>query len=453
MSQNHRNRNLPRWFSTYGFTPVLLLFFCARLYGAEYLQAETVAPKRAHDTSAAISAEFDEKEKQRSRLIDILKKRRATSNSFRRDATIHFKPRLYDFERQPFAGYDDGLSTGGASIEYRSGKWRDLVSVGLTHASSFEINNRKNNGSLGLLTSNGHDISVFSEAYVRISDTEQNVSATLFRQSFNLPYLNRQDSKMVPNTFDAVRVDYRKDSINVVIAQVNKFKPRDSEHFIQMSRAAGTNDSSNELMLAGARYELGPWEIGAVDLYTKDLMNILYLESRYRGSFHDEIDFQIAGQFTKQTSIGAEEIGTIDTWHWGATLISSWRHVVLSLNYTDTDDSGSLISPWGGRPHFNSLMLEDFDRAGEQSHGIGISYTLDRWGLPSLSMTLKYVEGDVASNNNQLFDQREMDFTLDYKPQNNLNNLWLRFRYAEASRNGETRRDIRLIFNYPLQLI
>ena len=100
-------------------------------------------------------------------------------------------------------------------------------------------------------------------------------------------------------------------------------------------------------------------------------------------------------------------------------------------------------------------MLEDFDRAGEESVGIKVSYSFGRWNVPDLSMSIKYVDGRNAQDQNgmDLEDDQEFDITLDYKPETNvLKGLWVRLKYAETERGDRTRRDFRAIVNYPLSL-
>ena len=43
---------------------------------------------------------------------------------------------------------------------------------------------------------------VLGEANVALKFRED-ISAKFYRQSFNLPYINRNDSRIVPNTFEA----------------------------------------------------------------------------------------------------------------------------------------------------------------------------------------------------------------------------------------------------------
>jgi hypothetical protein len=421
------------------------------IHSAEYLASESVAPKSALTTNDAISAEYRDKEKEK-KLSDRLRTR---EQGLLRDAVIVFRPRLFDFARDDFSGLERGLTAGGINLDYRSGRWRDSLSLNLSYASSFEVNDRYDNGSLGLLKTGGGSVSVLSEANLRIDSSESGLGATLFRQSFNLPYLNRQDSRMIPNTFDAVRIDYTTESSDLIFGYVNKIKKRDSDRFISMSRAAGDEKGSQGVIMAGARFAGASWEIGGLNLYNRDALNIFYLESRYRNTGSAGIDYQIATQYTRQRSVGSEDVGTIDTRLAGLKLVASWRHILLSLKYTQTGKNGDIQSPWGGRPHFNSMMIGHFDRAGERARGVGISYALDRWRLPAFSLSVKYSRGRNAQDSvgQHLPDRKESDLTIDYKPVGAMQGLWVRFRFARMKLGGENLRDVRFILNYPVQLL
>ena len=424
-------------------------------FAAEYLDTERVAPKTAHEDTGAMETEFEEADEERKSFLERLRERKATRSSFRRDATLSFEPRLYEFDRTGFDNLKGEYLTAGGQLKLKSGRWKDVASIGLTYSYSTDLTIRDDDIPVSVLADNGDSLSVLSEAFVRLDARDSKLSTVLYRQSFNLPYLNRQDSRMIPNTFEAYRIDYNTKNVDLLGAYVTKMKTRDEIEFISMSRIAGSADS-NSVFATGFRLDLEPLNIGAINYYSKDTINIFYLASNLKGSYENGIDYQLRTQLSDQRSVGSKDIGDFRTWHWGISTIASWRNIVVNLKYTITGEDAAIKSPWGGRPHFNSLMLLKFDRAGEQSSGIKISYSLDRWQLPDLSLSINYASGHDAQDETgvALKDDQEFDITLDYKPNSNvLKGLWVRLRYAEAKRGDQKRRDFRAIVNYPMSFL
>jgi len=433
---------------------LLHCLFVHYVFAAEYLDIERVAPKTALEQGTAIKSEFDQVKETQKSFLKKLMERNATIGSFTRDSSLVFKPRIYNFERKLFDTLKGDYLTAGGSIEYTSGRWKNIASMGLTYSYSTDIKIREDDIPVGLLANNGDSLSVISEAFVRIGTRDSKLSSVLYRQSFNLPYLNRQDSRMIANTFEAYRLDYNTTNLDFVVAYVSKMKRQNSDDFVSMSKRAGSINS-NGVIATGFMLDIDRFHIGAINYYNKDTINIFYLETNLEGSYENGIDYQLRTQLSHQRSIGSEDIGNFKTWHWGASIISSWQFIVVNLRYTITGKDSGLKSPWGGRPHYNSLMLLNFDRAGEQSAGLTVSYSLDQWKLPDFSLSMNFARGLFAEDENGVDqeDVHEFDITLDYKPSDKrLNGLWVRIRYGEADRGDKTLRDFRAILNYPVSL-
>lgn len=80
----------------------------------------------------------------------------------------------------------------------------------------------------------------------------------LYRQDFRLPYLNRQDSRMIPNTHEGDVVRRLDSKFNFIVGHISKMKSRDSEQFIPMAEVAGVEDDHTGTHIAGVLYQLNP---------------------------------------------------------------------------------------------------------------------------------------------------------------------------------------------------
>ena len=60
-------------------------------------------------------------------------------------------------------------------------------------------------GNTGLLQPNGDGFSVLGQAWAKVRAGP--ATATLFRQALQLPFINGNDSRMIPNTFEAYQLE------------------------------------------------------------------------------------------------------------------------------------------------------------------------------------------------------------------------------------------------------
>lgn len=64
----------------------------------------------------------------------------------------------------------------------------------------------------------------------------------LGRQEYDMPFLNRQDNRMIPNTFEGYSLSYLEDDTTPFqcgAGFVQRMKRRNSDTFVYMSEAAG----------------------------------------------------------------------------------------------------------------------------------------------------------------------------------------------------------------------
>jgi hypothetical protein len=273
-------------------------------------------------------------------------------------------------------------------------------------------------------------------------------TATLFRQEIELPFINGDDTRMIPNMFEAYRLDIKpSDVFRLGFAYVTREKTKTSAEFRPMSEVAGVRGVDRGTSVVGFLFGAkDATYIGAVNELTWDLLNIAYVEASKTWQLAD--GFQLRGelQFIDQESVGHELLGSFATQLYGASLIASYRSAVLTVAFTSTADGSEILRPFGGVPAFNSLMISDFDGAGENSWGVGLSYDFARIGLTGVKAFANYAHGELPANQHE----DEIDGTIDYRiDRGPLKNFWLRFRYAHnAPSNQAATEDFRVILNY-----
>ena len=436
---------------TFATILIAIQVICQTTFARDYIEDETTAPTSVENVDDPITYGLEKKKKEVPKLNRFIR----DLPPFLRDASLTPHPRTYFFNRNTERETDAEAITLGGELRFLSGKYKDAFRIGASYYFSHAIHEEDGDRTL-LLDEDSDDLSTLGKLYAEISMGD--TFLRLFRQSFNLPYVNKQDNRMIPVTHEAYILAKDGKTLDFIIGHVSQLKQRNAEGFISLAEAAGADGSGKGMQMAGARYHLDDnSSIGAINYYTEDVLNIFYSEFNFTKELSEEITTRVSAQFSHQKSVGDELIGEFDTNHYGIQLQADYRNAILTLAATNTGSGASIQSPFGGRPGFLSLMLLDFDRANEIGFLTGLSYDLSNWGFPSLSGFAKFAWGHNArdaSTGQSSPNASEYNFTLDFKPKTGLlDGLWLRLRHARADFSGGVYfEDTRIILNYELPL-
>ena len=149
-----------------------------------------------------------------------------------------------------------------------------------------------------------------------------------------------------------------------------------------------------------------------------------------------------------------------DTWAGGAKADLIWGPITASIAYTQTGRGAAYRTPYGGWAGYTSMIVNDFNRAGETALLVGGAFDFAGLNLPGLSFFTDAVFGRNAIDPRRgakLSDNNEYDFTLDYRFSASnwpayLAPLWIRARavLVDEKLNGFTNvtKDYRVILNY-----
>ena len=379
---------------------------------------------------------------------------------FFRDTELHLAPRAYYLRRRNEDNSRSEAWALGGSLVYRSGRWRDLLSVGAAAYTSQRLLGKQSEGGTRLLERSNDGYTVLGQAYAQLHWREH--ALTLYRQELDLPYVNGQDSRMTPNTFEGFVAQGSEGPIDYAAGHLLQIKRRNEDHFVSFSEAAGPASGPHEgLSLLGVRWRLTEnLSVGAVDYWVKDVLNVLYAEVDWHLPLAGELGLRAQAQFTHQKSVGDDRLtgDAYETWVVGGRLAASYKSALLSFAFSTTDREASIRSPFGSYPGYLSLMQLDFNQAGEDAFGLAASYHFGRLGIPQLSWHVSAVWGEGARDaaRNELADQRELDLTLDYRfEKGGLRGLWLRLRGSNVHIDGEPRdsNEVRVILNYDIPIL
>jgi hypothetical protein len=286
---------------------------------------------------------------------------------------------------------------------------------------------------------------------------------TGYRQGLDQPEVNSQDNRMTPNTFQGYTLAGKVGAVGYFAGYLDKMKTRNADSFRDFATVAGGPAGVQEGMWLGS-LGFAPAKDTALRLSSYQVPNIItstYAEATRVTTLTAEHKLRLGGQYMFQASNGDDLLtGASFRTSSGGLMVDLIRGpATLSFAYTQTARGAAYQSPYGTWAGYTSMLIEDFNRAGEKAWLIGGTYDFSR-DVRGLSLNVAAVFGRDAinpANGADLSRKTEYDATLDYrfaagdwpvwaKP------LWARIRYArvEDKLAGKTdvTRDYRVIVNY-----
>lgn len=353
------------------------------------------------------------------------------------DTTYDIHLRSFYFDRNKFDGSESEAWAGGGWAGLKTGWFRDRFAFGVTGYGSFPISADDDKDGTLLLQPGQESYGVVGELYAEIRITDA-IKANLGRRAYDTPYINRNDNRMSPNTFEAYTITGLHGNAAEAGGEwrfgggyFDEIKERNSEDFVSMSRDAGASVEEGVWAL-GANWKRGDLSLGAIDYYSDDIINIFYTEAKYAVALSDEWKLTMAAQYTDEQATGDLLLNgnDFDTNQWGIKGDLGWGPALFTVAYTQTANDSNMQNPWSGYPGYTSVQVEDFNRAGENAVMYRVGYSPK--AAPGLSMYALYVDGDEPALSGQ-FEKSEWDFNIQYAfQQQALKGLSVRFRYANV---------------------
>ena len=389
-------------------------------------------------------------------LIASPEKKPEQMSPFFSDSTFNAELRTYYFNRKNFDDSRNEAWALGGSLAYKSGYLADRLAIGAVAYTSQRLYGPGNRDGTQLLQPGQEGYSVLGQLYGEIKITDQ-LFAAIGRKEYNTPYINADDSRMTPNTFQGYSLYGKAGGEDDAPAwrygagYITKIKEKNSDEFVWMSHVAGANVNRG-VYIAGANFKQGAFSIGAINYYSNDIINIFYTEAKYTLPLTDRYQLQLSAQYSDQRSTGDNLLtgNNFSTHQAGVNADLGVGAALLTMAYTNTANGADMQSPWGGYSGYTSVMIEDFFRAGESALMLRASYDFSGDGLEGLSASALRVHGSGV--NKPLYNEDETDLDLQWVPKNGaLKGFSFRTRYARVNQRGGGDPDIndfRLIVNY-----
>jgi|GEM_PF-3294794 len=370
----------------------------------------------------------------------------------------HVHLRSFYQNRDFDASSDHEDLAGGGELNVVGSYWASRIKLALTGYSSQKLFADDSKTDTGALQSGHQSYSALGEAYGSL--TLDNLAIQAGRYAVNLPYVNKSDIRMIPQTFQGAHAVYTVSHAWTVGGGVlSDIKARTRTGFDSMYEKAGLNEDES-VYIAGALYEKDSGTgLGLYTFHAPDFHDGVYVELNERFLLSLDNYIQLSGQYTRQESVGDELGGNFTVDHYGARLTWEKSWYSTSIAFTDYPEEDRILSPWGSIPGYTSIMINDFDRQQESAWLLGGSVDLARIGASGFSANTKYVVGDTPDCGlNASPDRDEMNLNLKYAPpMTTLAGLILELRFgwaweAEtcADDDDEDITEIRFVTNYSL---
>src|SRR5438105_5954774 len=350
------------------------------------LAVTQVAPALAVEPVAPNDSALTSTEQGQTPLVDSfdfrqwkLEKRRQAL----KDTKFEFNLRTFYFDRSDFNGSEKQAWAIGGWLGVKTGYFLDHIAFGATVYTSNPIYAPDDRDGTLLLAPGQNGYTVLGEFYAELRIVKD-VGITVGAKGYDTPFINRNDTRMTPNTFEAIvlqgRTELGKSSTddNVTDAGIGlskdgkevavpsptpaqdvvaikyglgyfyKIKERNDSEFVSMAEDAGA-DVERGVWAAGALYEKGKFNIGAIDYYSDDIINIAYAESKLEVPLADDWKLKFAGQYVDQGSVGDNLLQghSFSDHKFGLKVDLPIKKALFTAAFTHAWGTANLQNPWG----------------------------------------------------------------------------------------------------------
>lgn len=386
---------------------------------------------------------------------------RETRRKALKDTKFDVQLRTFYFNRDKFDDSESETLATGGSAGFKTGYFRERVALGVTGYTSLKLYGPDSKDGALMLKPGQRSYAVLGQAYGDILITD-GVHAVLGLQAIDTPYINRNDVRMTPNTFEAYVVQGviggkdGKPEWRFGAGYVDEIKERNADEFVSMARDAGA-DVSRGVWVAGGNVKVGGFSLGAIDYYSDDVINIAYTETKYALTIGEQWRLQFAAQYSDQRSTGRDLLtgSSFSAGQFGLKGEVGYGNALLTTAFTTTENGKTnMQSPWSGYPGYTSVQVEDFNRGGENAFMLRGAYKFTR--ISGLSVYGLWVTGSEPSDPEQ-YSKDELNLNVQYAVGSGwFEGLGVRLRYAHVIEDGggdSNLDDFRLIFTYDPPLL
>ncbi len=385
--------------------------------------------------------------------------------AFFRDTELTANSRTYWLGEDQFGQNEPEAFTTGGSLAYQSGYLADFFQLRGVLYTSQPLYANADAGDTDNLTPDGDQITTLGQINGRIKFAGQEITAG--RQLVRTPYVNPYDVRMIPLTFEGVVLlpESKGQKFDYIASYLTRYKPRNESGFISFSEGLGI-DENEGMLITGASYHTGGWNLGFSNYWIKDALNTAYGEIDYLlpfGGGEDGPSFRVGINDLDQRTVGADLIAgaPYDTYQASARIVASYRGFVLTGAVSKVGDEASIQKPFGFSTSYTAMIITNFDQADVAAYMLSLSYDLARLGLEGVKFHAAWGNGNGTADlftNGDFADQDELDLRFVYEPyRGRLQGLRVELEYIDWQVFDQVPSDdltqFRAIVNYKVPLL
>lgn len=386
---------------------------------------------------------------------------RETRRQAWQDTRFEAQLRTYYLGRERYDDSEMAAWTLGGSLGMKTGYFRESFALGAAAYTSQKIYGPGDKDGTFLLKPGQQSYTVVGELYGEIL-VNQDTRLTIGRFALDTPYLNRSDSRMTPQTFEAVTLlgvyggEAGQPEWKLGAGYFDRMKQRNADEFVSMSMVAGAPAGIDRgVYVAGGNYRNGDLSIGAINYFSDDIINIFHTETSYSRLLQGNMRLRWALQFSDQRSVGANLLrgDEFSAHQWGGKVELVMKQALLTAACSSSWGDADMQSPWNGYPGYASVQIEDFFRRGERAWMLRAAYSFA--AVDGLSIYGLWVDGSDPEEESQ-YEKDEYDLNLQWQPKGGpLKGLMARLRYAHVVQHDafrSTLKDLRVMVFYEVPL-
>jgi hypothetical protein len=182
---------------------ILLLWSTTPVLAQEGVSQEEPTPTSVEESVSPVERSYIEKPALPG-LFPRLREELKDRDPFFRDIKLDVNLRTYYFYRDNYPNSNPQINEAwaiGGALSYKSGWFLNHFGVGAVYYLSEPLYAPKDRDGTQLLRPGQRSISVLGQLYARVKLVEENY-LNLYRYEYNTPYINKDDGRMIPKTFE-----------------------------------------------------------------------------------------------------------------------------------------------------------------------------------------------------------------------------------------------------------
>jgi imipenem/basic amino acid-specific outer membrane pore len=293
-----------------------------------------------------------------------------------------------------------GTSLGGW-LKYETAAWNDLSfgAAGYVSQKISFLSGDEEEVTTDFFDANGNSFIYIGEAYINYSASD--LTVRIGRQRIESPFVNGDDVRMLPNTFEAAVGTYNAfEKTTITAGYLYRWAGYDSpqghhEHINQFNQFGVNHDSNGVIMLGAVNESIDNLLIQGWLYRTDKVTDIAYLDANYKFNFDEEksvdflVQYALLDENTNSLGDATGMDGTVNGF--GINLNVAQYHAGIAYNHAFNREGKVVVDGLGGGPYYTSMEEMTIDGIEEvEAYKLYADVDMDSAGVHGLNLAVAY---------------------------------------------------------------